>query len=268
MSFKWTLPSEAPESYRTIHKFGRNPSVGTSFELCSIGGLYPMPQPASATTLRIKAGNTNDTAAGTGAREVTFEGLDSAGKPLRASLATAGLSASSATSVSFMRLYRAWVSACGAYEDGTGNGGQAADITIENGAGGTDWLTISATDRARGQSECGCYTIPYGYVGYIVSLYVGVESNKTADLVLFQRKSILDAAAPYEAPRMVIEFPAVANASDLKPETPLGPFSACTDLITMTKAATSASVTFDMEIVLTPEGTHIPEAYDHNDPLS
>lgn len=60
-----------------VKKFGRNASVGTSFVPVALGGIYRTPTSTSATTLRIKAGgNANDDAAGTGAREVTLEGLD------------------------------------------------------------------------------------------------------------------------------------------------------------------------------------------------
>ena len=59
-----------------VHKFGKNEDVGATFEPLTIGGVYQTLQPAAATTLRVKAGNANDTAAGTGAREVTVQGLD------------------------------------------------------------------------------------------------------------------------------------------------------------------------------------------------
>ena len=55
-----------------VHKFGRNAAVTTMAPI-AFGGVYQTPQPASATTLRVKAGNTNDTAAGSGAREITIQ---------------------------------------------------------------------------------------------------------------------------------------------------------------------------------------------------
>ena len=58
-----------------VNKFGRNASVGTTYVPVTVGGVYNTPQPAAATTLRIKAGgDANDAAAGTGAREVTVVG--------------------------------------------------------------------------------------------------------------------------------------------------------------------------------------------------
>jgi len=53
------------------HKFGRNNLVGTTYEPITSDGIFRSPQVSGATTLRVRAGNANDTAAGTGAREVT-----------------------------------------------------------------------------------------------------------------------------------------------------------------------------------------------------
>ena len=58
-----------------IHKFGYNPSIGTSDEtVWSEGGLYVYP--TSASTMYISSSSTADTAAGTGARTATVSGLD------------------------------------------------------------------------------------------------------------------------------------------------------------------------------------------------
>lgn len=103
--------------------------------------------------MRIKAGgNAADTAAGAGAREVTLIGLDASGNVVTEAIATNGISASSATTNSFIRLYRAYVSASGTYATAAA-GSHTAAIVIENSAGGTDWLTIDATSFPLAQSE-------------------------------------------------------------------------------------------------------------------
>ena len=138
---------------KTVAKFGRNESVGTSFEPVALGGVYQTPQAASATTLRIKSGgDSNDTAAGSGARQVTLEGLDENFEEVSETVATNGASASSATTATFTRLYRVYVSESGTYAT-LAAGSHVGDIVIENGSGGTDWATISATDFPQSQSE-------------------------------------------------------------------------------------------------------------------
>ena len=233
-----------------VHKFGRNDAVGTSFVPVAMGAAFQTPPAASATTLRIKAGgDANDTAAGSGARSVLLQGLDETGAEVTETLATAGTSASAVTTTTFMRLYRAYVTGSGTYAT-AGTQSHADDIVIENGAGGTDWLTIDATDMARGQSEVALYTIPLGKTGYVKSIHISVASNKTADVLMFKRESILDSVAPYQARRLQIQFGAVAGEASLKPFTPMGPFHELTDIGFMAKAALSAEVDVDFEIIL------------------
>ena len=180
-----------------IHKFGRNDSTGTTLEPVTMGGVYQTPQAASATTVRVKAGgNANDTAAGTGAREVTFIGLDETGVVITEAVATAGASASAATTATFMRIYRAYVSASGTYATAIA-GSHAGDIVIENGSGGTDWLTIDSTIFPMGQTEIGVFSVPIATTAYILRANAFADSTKTTDLIFFCRGGIMESAAPY-----------------------------------------------------------------------
>ena len=200
---------DAP-GYSVVHKFGHNYAVGTTMVPIAIGGIYRTPQVSGATTVRIKAGDANDTAAGSGAREVTMQGLDETGALQTAVLASAGASASSSTTVTFIRLFRAWISASGTYATQSA-GSQAADVVIENTAGTEDWLTITANSFPAGQSGVGVYTIPLGYTGYVMEVDAFVDSNKSADLILFKRENILETAAPYSAMRELVRYVGVSG---------------------------------------------------------
>ena len=235
----------------TIHKFGRNSAVGTSFTPISVGGIYRTPQVAAATALRVKAGNANDTAAGTGAREITVQGLDETGALVTEALATAGGSASANTSATFIRLFRAWVSASGTYATSAA-GSHAAAIVIEKAAGSEDWLTIDFTNFPKSQSEIGIYSVPLGSQAFISTIHISVDSSKSVDLLFFQRQGILDAAAPYEAMRMVMRFSGVSGEERFQPYSPLGPYPACTDIGFMAKGASTPAVDVDFEILLFP----------------
>ena len=97
---------------RVVHKFGRNPSVGAAKEIISTLATYW--QPIAAETVRVKAGgNANDTAAGSGCREITIEGLDGSWAEASEAEATAGASASTATTTTFIRVFRAYCSSMG-----------------------------------------------------------------------------------------------------------------------------------------------------------
>lgn len=233
-----------------IHKFGRNEATGTSFVPVSYGAVYNTPQAASATTLRIKSGgNANDTSAGSGAREVTIEGLNETGALVTEALATAGASASSATSATFMRLIDARVTASGIYATSSA-GSHAASIVIENGAGGTDWATIDATDFALGHTLIGVYSVPLGNTAYLLEIDIIVDSAKTADLVLFERANILESSAPFSVMLISEEFNGVKGEfSEIFPS-PIR-YPALTDFGFMAKAAAGTpQISADLEFIL------------------
>ena len=234
-----------------MQKFGRYDSVGTTFVPVAIGGIYRTLQAAGATALRVKAGgNANDTAAGTGAREITLVGLDENFAAVTETLATAGASASLATTATFTRLYRAWVSKSGTYASATA-GSHSGDIVIEDSGGTQDWGTISSTSFPRGQTEIGAYTIPAGKTGYVPYATVSVDSTKSSDLLFFQRTGAGAAAVPYDAMRVVFELGGVSNDRTIKPRYPYGPFVGPCDLGFMAKVASgTAAVVVDFEVWL------------------
>lgn len=257
-TFPWLDVARGLQSgFTTVKKFGRNSSIGTTFAPISLGGVYNTPQSGSATTLRVKAGgNANDTAAGSGAREITLIGLDENFNEVTETLATAGASASSATTTTFTRLYRLFVSASGTYSTSAA-GSHSADIVIENGSGGTDWATIDSTNFPKGQSEIGAYTIPAGKTGYVKLRDVSIESTKTMDLIFFSRANADETAAPYTA---MIAQSVVSGVAGGSIETfggvdiPFGPYVGPCDIGFMGRVASStAAAAVEFEIFLIDE---------------
>ncbi len=233
--------------FKIIHKFGRNKALPTAFAPITIGGVWPTPQAAAATTVRIKSGgNANDVAGGSGARSVTVEGLDATGAEVSFELIPASTVASAASTQSIIRINRVFVSATGTYPTVTAStASHVAAITIEKSAGSEDWATIDATNFARGQSEMACYAVPLGKTAYVKNITVSTDSKKSTDIVMFQRRNFLDAVAPYSAMRVVDEYKGVAGPQALSPHTPLGPYPALTDLMFLGK---SASVTPEADV--------------------
>ena len=236
----------AGQSY--VHKFGKNEDVAATFEPLSIGAFYQTPQPASATVLRVKAGNIADIdTTGTGARKITIQGLDETGALVSETLSTNGTSAGTAGTVTFMRVFRGYVSESGTYA-GDGSDSMAATVIIETSAG-VVWLTLHKPDVGRGQSQIGLYTIPLGYTAYVYSYLLTTDSNKAVDFLFFKRESILDSAAPYQARRTVVEEVGVQghlNGTFLWGQK----FTELTDLGWMVKAAAAAQATVDFDMLL------------------
>lgn len=234
-----------------VTKFGHNSAVGTSPVPVSHGAIYRTPQVGSATKIRVKAGNANDTANGTGAREIAFEGIKDNGEFSREFLATAGESASSNSVEDYIRVFRAWVSKSGTYGSQT-TGSHTADIVLENAAGTQDWLTIDLDPLgfADGQSEVGAYTVPKGKNAYLLSLEATVDTTKTTSLFFYKRESILDTAAPYQAVRKQFGLQGLVGNVDIKFSAPLK-FEELTDigfLASVDAGTASVSVKFTLLI--------------------
>lgn len=248
-----------------IEKFGRA-VVGTTFTPVCLGGFYRTPQVSGATALRVKAGDIADDAAGAGAQEITLQGIGPTGRPITQAVATAGTSASAATSGSFMRLNRFYVSKSGTYADpNTPIGSHTADIVIENSGGGTDWATMDSTSIARGQSEIACITVPFGLNMRMTNLHITVDSTRQTDVLMFKRANILQTAPPYSAMRLVLSMLAVSAGETITPRFSFpdasdsgggaASFPSLTDIFFLAKVEGSTgaiSISFELELNVNP----------------
>lgn len=241
----------------SIKKFGRNPSVGTSYVPIAIGGNYRTPQSGNATTLRIKAGgDANDDAAGSGARSLRVIGVDENFNFASEVIATVGTSASLPTTTNFLRLHTCIVEESGTYATASA-GSHEGVIVIEDSAGTEDWAVIDATDFPKSRSEIGCYTIPANKTGYIKLRDVSIDSGKTIDLIFFARKNADQTAPPYAA----MEAQSVVNGvsggsveSFGSVDVPFGPYEGPTDVGFMAKVSSgTASVSVEFEIFIINE---------------
>lgn len=182
----------------TVNVKGRNDSVGTSYEYISDDGAS-LTIPSAAETVRIKAGgNAADTAAGAGALQVTVYGLDDSFDLASETLATAGASASSATTTLFSRIYRVEVSQVGVY--GAANTG---DITIEN----TSTNDVLAIIKAgMGVSQSSIYTIPRRKTGKIIRLGADSDGVERAEVNFFKREQIDVTSSPAASKQLIQPF--------------------------------------------------------------
>lgn len=225
-----------------VHKFGRNNVVanGVWEHVSLLSGATTFL--SAATTVRIKAGgNVADTAAGAGAREVTVQGIDNNLVEITETIATAGASASSATTALFWRIHRTWVSGVGTY--GVGNTGP---IIVEA-SGGGDLIMIAATE---GQSQFAGFTIPIGKTGHYLGTHIMVDSLKPADMKFLQRRNFNDITAPMSSLRLVNYFDGVAGHMTFMPRTPMI-FPALTDIWWEAEGSGAQSeVSVDFELLL------------------
>ena len=236
--------------HSVVQKFGRNEAVPTTIVPVCIGGIYQTP--TVAVTLEVISDDADDTAAGTGARNVILQGLDQDFNLIEEELATAGLSASAATTLTFIRLFRIKVTKSGSYATQTATS-QHGTLTIRQSGAGATWATIDeiATDFGVGQSQIGAYTIPNGYTALLLSKFVSVETTKSINAYFFQRPNAHIIAAPFEGMRLVEQETGIIEALTRQTKAPLQKFYEKTDIGFMAIASVgTASVSCDFELML------------------
>jgi len=228
-----------------MRKFGHNADIATSFEnIWELGGSYTG-WLTTAVEVRVKAGgDAADTTDGNNARSVTIVGLDDTWADASETVATAGASASVATTTKFFRVFRCFVAGVGV----AGNSNAAA-ITIET----TGGVTVAEISTGNGQTQMALYTVPAGKTAYLDRLRLKADSARTVDFRLFRREDADASAAPFGPMRIVSEYNSIGE-SGLNIEYPSKPsFPAKTDIITEALAdagGTSAiSVEFDLTLV-------------------
>ena len=189
--------------HSTIHKFGRNSAVGTSIEPICEGGFYRMPQATATVTLAAISTSASDTAAGTGARQLTIIYLDSTGAEQTGTISMNGTTETTDTITGVLRVNRIFVSQSGSYAD-QGTPSQAGVITVRVSGAGATWATLTQADTNFGNSQSliGFYTVPLRKKAYILTAHATLDSGKTVDLYFFKRENILETAAPYSAFRL------------------------------------------------------------------
>jgi hypothetical protein len=234
---------------RVVHRFGRNPAIGSTFTPVTRAGFYRTPTVSGAVPLRIKAGgNAADTANGAGAQAVMLTGIDATGELISETISTAGASASLPTSRTFMRLMEAIVTASGTYATQSARS-HVGTITIENAAGTEDWAQISDGTFPRGASEIGVYTIPKNRSAYVQAIRLSCDADKKANVILFKRSGILQTLAPYSAMVLVAEFPAVSGQIAIDYDPPLA-FPELTDFGFMASiGASTVDITVSFDVV-------------------
>ena len=144
--------------------------------------------PTTAATLSIASADTNDTAAGTGARSVTVFGLDADFLDVTETIALSGTTPVVTTN-SFIRVNRVIVSTVGTY-----GGSNAGVITLTHGGTAATIAMIPATGTYTQQL---IYTVPANKTFVVTQVNVSVASTKGADILYFVRGSADVVTAPF-----------------------------------------------------------------------
>jgi hypothetical protein len=230
--------------------FGYNPDIGASTtEDINFSGALNFLQAVSAVRIKV-GGNAADDTAGAGAQTVLVDGLDSAFLEVSETLTTAGASASSPTTQTFIRVNKATVVNVGTYGAGAAStaGANTGNIEIET-TGGTLLMTIEA---GVGSSENSLYTVPAAKSAHLVRLSITPDSAKAADIRLWKRLNADDVSTPFGAKNIVRRYPGLLNPIEREADAHII-FSAKTDIwltaTTGSGGSARASTVYDLILV-------------------
>ena len=235
------------DGYAAIHKFGRNPSIGNAPETVWMhGGKYQYLDVGSASTLYAYSANSEDSASGDGARTITILGLDNNFNEIEETVTVGG----AATTLEFLRVYRAYVATAGVTTTNEGN------VLISTGSGGTgtvlaDIGTIgTGTTFGLGQTQLALYTVPAGKTGYLTTWNVGCAPMNNKATVLLKSREI-DGDAPFRT-KDIVDL--VGGYHTQNYSIPLR-FPEKTDIEVVASADTSTIISSSFDIILVDEPT-------------
>lgn len=233
-----------------VHKFGHS-DVGTTLQPITFSGVYKTP--TTAVALEFVSDDVNDTAAGTGAREITITGIGVNYDEITQVIATNGTTAV-AIPISLLRLYEWYVSASGTYATQSA-GSHVGTLIIRVASAGATWSAIDDIAFPHGRSEIGVYTIPDGYRGYIIHQDIDVDSNKSAEITIFKREGIDIITAPFTPMTVVSDYVGVSGHRPGFLKIPMNSFPARTDIGFMGRIASgTADITVHFGILLIEDG--------------
>ena len=174
--------------YTNVSKFGNNPNVKSAGVETLWDGSNLYPWPTSADTLAIVSDNVNDDVAGTGARTIEIQGLDSNWDLQTVTYDLDGTTTVTTTET-FLRVFRARIVTAGSSETNEGT------ITINHTTSGDLLAQISYNTIGQGQTLMACYTIPAGKTGYIINInFSSSKDNEHTFRLMTRDNTVTDAA--------------------------------------------------------------------------
>jgi hypothetical protein len=232
----------------TVKKFGSASSIGTSLTPVSTAKVYQTPTALTSLEL-VSDDNTNDIAAGSGARKVLVQGLSTGWTEIEEEVTLTGTTAA-ALSNQFYRVYRMYVSESGTYANSSAPSHNST-ITLRVASAGATWAQIvSEGGFGLAQTEIAAYTVPKGKTAVVLSKHENIETNKSGTIVFFQRPNADVTSAPYEPMRVVSIDRDVADGGEFVFHIPQGPFVGPCDIGFMASFATSGNISIEFEILL------------------
>jgi hypothetical protein len=165
------------QGYRTLYKFGYNPDVDTQEEtVWGNAGDYIWLD--SAVTMFVSSTSANDSGTGIGARTILIQGLDEDYNEIEETITLNGQT-QVATQLSYLRIYRSFVTLAGSNEGTSG----VIYIGSSGATGGVPNSSVYASISVGNQTQIAAYTVPAGYTLYIDEINFTAAVSQAQKLV-------------------------------------------------------------------------------------
>ena len=165
------------QGYRSLYKFGYNPDVDTTEEtVWGNAGDYIWLD--SAVTMFISSTSANDSGTGIGARTILIQGLDEDYNEIEETITLNGQT-QVATQLSYLRVYRSFVTLAGSNEGTSG----VIYIGSSGATGGVPNSSVYASISIGNQTQIAAYTVPAGYTLYIDEINFTAAVSQAQKLV-------------------------------------------------------------------------------------
>jgi glycine cleavage system aminomethyltransferase T len=174
--------------YSNVSKFGYNPTTGSGGFESIWGGSNAYPWPTDVQTLSVVSASANDTSAGTGARTVEIQGLDTNWDVVTDTVTMNGTTPV-VTTQTFRRVFRARVITAGSLQT------NAAQITFTGSTDANILAYITYDTIGMGQTLMAVYTVPAGKTGYIININVSSAKDLENRYRLMTRDNTVTDAA-------------------------------------------------------------------------
>ena len=163
--------------YRTLYKFGYNPDVDTQEEtVWGNAGNYIWLD--SAVTMFVSSTSANDSGTGIGARTILIQGLDEDYNEIEETITLNGQTQVT-TQLSYLRVYRAFVTLAGSNEGTSG----VIYIGSSGATGGVPNSAVYASISIGNQTQIAAYTVPAGYTLYVDEINFTAAVSQAQKLV-------------------------------------------------------------------------------------
>lgn len=184
----------------SLRKFGSNPSVvATEEDVQGEGGVLTFPTSAAVASVAY-SGNDGDGAPG--AQAITMVGLDANWAEQTVAMTFSGASPNTTTET-WMRVYRAFVTSAGTYQNAYSTPFSTNEANIDISVGGNLQVRIAV---GVGQSTTSHYTVASGKTAYLDRMDITVQAAKPQTVTMWQHPNADDVTTPFSAKRTVHRF--------------------------------------------------------------